>query len=133
MAAPTAAGPANTAPIGEPPQPPSTSYAVALGQGGTATLTFAQPITNGPGYDFAVFGNGFSDGHPEWVKPAFVEVSSDGVNFFRFPVRLAHADHDPGRQLRGTRPTTFTTWPARTPRATARPLTSASWPAFRRS
>ena len=56
-----------------------------LGQGGTATLTFAQPITNGAGYDFAVFGNGFSVGTQEWVKPAFVEVSSDGVNFFRFP------------------------------------------------
>ena len=75
---------ANTAPIGEPPSA-STSYAVALGQGGTATLTFAQPITNGAGYDFAVFGNGFSVGTQEWVKPAFVEVSSDGVNFFRFP------------------------------------------------
>ena len=38
---------ANTAPIGEPPQPQSTYYAVALGQGGTATLTFAQPIATG--------------------------------------------------------------------------------------
>ncbi len=76
---------ANTAPIGQPPQPPSTAYAVALGQGGAATLTFAQPITNGPGYDFAVFGNGFSEGSQEWCKPAFVEVSSDGTNFFRFP------------------------------------------------
>jgi hypothetical protein len=76
---------ANTAPIGSPPQPQSTYYAVALGQGGTATLTFAQPITNGPGYDFAVFGNGFSEGSQEWCKPAFVEVSSDGANFFPFP------------------------------------------------
>ena len=76
---------ANTAPIGQPPQPQSTYYAVALGQGGTATLTFAQPITNGPGYDFAVFGNGFSSGSQEWCKPAFVEVSSDGADFFRFP------------------------------------------------
>ena len=75
----------NTAPIGQPPQPQSTYYAVALGQGGTATLTFAQPISNGPGYDFAVFGNGFSEGSQEWCKPAFVEVSSDGVHFFRFP------------------------------------------------
>ena len=75
----------NSAPIGPLPQPASTYYAVALGQGGTATLTFAQPITNGPGYDFAVFGNGFSVGSNEWGKPAFVEVSSDGVNFFPFP------------------------------------------------
>src|SRR5208337_4966202 len=75
----------NAAPIGEPPQPQSTAYVISLGQGGTITLTFPQPITNGPGYDFAVFNNGFSTGGQEWVKPAFVEVSSDGVNFFRFP------------------------------------------------
>ena len=79
-----AASTANTAPIGEPPSA-STSYAVALGQNGTATLTFNQPITNGPGYDFAVFGIGFSTGSLEWVKPALVAVSSDGVNFFQFP------------------------------------------------
>ena len=75
----------NNAPVGEPPQPQASSYAIALGQGGTITLTFAQPITNGPGYDFAVFGNGFSESSQEWVKPAFVEVSSDGVNYFAFP------------------------------------------------
>ena len=77
---------ANASPIGQPPQPQSTLYAVALGQGGSVTLTFAKPITNGPGYDFAVFGNGMSEGATaEWAKLAFVEVSSDGVNFFRFP------------------------------------------------
>ncbi len=76
----------NSAPIGEPPQPQSTLYAIALGQGGMATLTFAQPIANGPGYDFAVFGNGFTvSNSASWIKPAFVEVSSDGVNFFAFP------------------------------------------------
>ena len=76
----------NNAPIGMPPQPQPTTYAVALGQNGTATLTFNTPITNGPGYDFAVFGNGFSSGPSlEWVKPALVAVSSDGVNFFQFP------------------------------------------------
>ena len=77
--------PSNNAPLGEPPQPQQTTYAVALGQDGTITLTFNRPITNGPGPDFAVFGNGFSEGSQEWIKPAFVEVSSDGVNFFRFP------------------------------------------------
>jgi hypothetical protein len=55
---------------------------VSLGDGGIATLTFAQPITNGPGWDFAVFENSF-DGL--FLELAFVEVSSDGVNFFRFP------------------------------------------------
>ena len=72
--------------LGEPPQPQTTSYGVALGQGGTITLTFPQPITNGPGPDFAVFGNGFTvSSSASWIKPAFVEVSSDGVNFFPFP------------------------------------------------
>lgn len=55
---------------------------LSLGDGGIATLTFAQPITNGPGWDFAVFENSF-DG--QFLELAFVEVSSDGVNFFRFP------------------------------------------------
>ncbi len=55
---------------------------VCLGDGGTATLTFDNPIVDGTGYDFAVFENGFSD---TFLELAFVEVSSDGVNFFRFP------------------------------------------------
>lgn len=55
---------------------------VSLGDGGMATLTFAQPITNGDGPDFAVFENGFDD---YFLELAFVEVSSDGNRFVRFP------------------------------------------------
>lgn len=55
---------------------------VSLGDGGSATLTFSLPIMNGPGPDFAVFENGFADNYMEF---AFVEVSSDGQNFARFP------------------------------------------------
>lgn len=62
---------------------------VSLGDGGQAVVTFNKPIKNGPGFDFAVFENGFID---QTLKPgtaflelAFVEVSSDGINFFRFP------------------------------------------------
>lgn len=55
---------------------------VCLGDGGSATLTFDTPIANGPGFDFAVFENSFSD---TFLELAFVEVSSDGINFFRFP------------------------------------------------
>ncbi len=55
---------------------------VSLGDGGYAVLTFDNPIFNGPGFDFAVFENSF-DGH--FLELAFVEVSSDGVNFARFP------------------------------------------------
>jgi hypothetical protein len=56
-------------------------HTVSLGDGGRMTLTFAQPITNGPGWDFTVFENSFSD---SFLELAFVEVSSDGANFFRF-------------------------------------------------
>jgi hypothetical protein len=60
---------------------------VSLGDGGTAILTFAKPITNDSGFDFAVFENGFTSGQSgkAFLELAFVEVSSDGVNFFRFP------------------------------------------------
>jgi len=54
---------------------------VSLGDGGVATLTFDAPIANGDGYDFAVFENSFSD---TFLELGFVEVSSDGDNFFRF-------------------------------------------------
>ncbi len=63
---------------------------VSLGDGGYATLTFDVPISDGPGWDFAVFENGFSD---TYLELAFVEVSSDGVNFFRFDsVSLTQTD-----------------------------------------
>jgi hypothetical protein len=59
-----------------------TSYdIVSLGCGGEITLTFECGIGDGIGYDFAVFENGFSD---TYLELAYVEVSSDGVNFFRF-------------------------------------------------
>ena len=55
---------------------------VSLGDGGSITLTFARPVTDGPGWDFAVFENSFSD---DFLELAVVEVSSNGVDFFRFP------------------------------------------------
>ena len=54
---------------------------VSLGDGGIAILTFSNSIKNGTGNDFAVFENGFAD---NFLELAFVEVSSDGTNFFRF-------------------------------------------------
>jgi len=59
----------------------STADVVSLGDGGQITLTFAQALTNGPGFDFAVFENGFAD---NFIELAFVEVSSNGTDFFRF-------------------------------------------------
>lgn len=61
---------------------PATNSAVSLGDGGQAILTFDSPIKDGPGFDFAVFENSFSD---FYLELAFVEVSSNGINFFRFP------------------------------------------------
>lgn len=68
---------------------------VSLGDGGMATLSFAGKIYNGPGPDFAVFENGF-DAH--FLELAFVEVSSDGANFYRFP---AHSLTNDSIQLGG--------------------------------
>ena len=59
-----------------------TTHAVSLGDGGTATLTFGAPIHNVPGPDFAVYENSFND---NFLELAFVEVSSDGEHFVRFP------------------------------------------------
>ena len=55
---------------------------VSLGDGGTALITFARPIANGEGPDFAVYENGFGDYS---LELAFVEVSTDGERFVRFP------------------------------------------------
>ena len=58
---------------------------VSLGDGGTAVLTFASPICNDAGPDFAVFENPFHNVPHCFLELAFVEVSSDGENYFRFP------------------------------------------------
>jgi len=78
----TAAG-SNFASSGQPGYAvgPANGGSVSLGDGGYATLTFATPMTNGEGFDFAVFETGSAD----YIELAFVEVSSDGVYFFRFP------------------------------------------------
>lgn len=55
--------------------------AVSLGDSGQIVVSFQAPIINGPGPDFAVFENGFLD---NYMELAFVEASSDGVNYFRF-------------------------------------------------
>ena len=79
-AAEDAVGPATT----------STMDVVSLGDGGMATVTFATPIANGDGYDFAVFENSFND---YFLELAFVEVSSDGEHFVRFPATSLTQTH----------------------------------------
>lgn len=68
-------------PIG-PSSESTTDGVVSLGDGGMAVMTFDMPISNGPGYDFAVFENSLNH---TFLELAFVEVSSDGVHFYRFP------------------------------------------------
>ncbi len=68
--------------------PQGTMGVTCLGDGGNATVTFASPICNRPGPDFAVFENGFENAQNPgywFLELGFVEVSSDGENFFRFP------------------------------------------------
>ena len=60
----------------------TTDAMVSLGDGGYAVLTFGMPISNGEGYDFAVFENALNH---TFLELAFVEVSSDGEHFYRFP------------------------------------------------
>jgi hypothetical protein len=55
---------------------------VSLGDSGVAIYSFLNPLVDGPGFDFVVFENGFAD---NYMELAFVEVSSDGIHFVRFP------------------------------------------------
>jgi hypothetical protein len=64
--------------------------ATEIGQGvspGYLTVTFPHGVRNGSGADFAVFENGFAFGSPDglFAEFAYVEVSTDGTNFARFP------------------------------------------------
>ena len=56
-------------------------------QVGYLTVTFPTGVKNGAGADFAIFENGFAFGSPTglFAELAYVEVSSNGVDFARFP------------------------------------------------
>lgn len=55
---------------------------VSLGDAGEALFVFIPPIQNHQGSEIAIFENSFSE---TYLELAFVEISSDGQNFFRFP------------------------------------------------
>lgn len=74
---------------------------VSLGDSGVATVSFVQALYNGAGPDFAVFENAFqnpADKEEAFMELAFVEVSSDGEHFFRFP---ATSNTPTAAQIRG--------------------------------
>jgi autotransporter-associated beta strand protein len=61
---------------------------------GSITLSFAHPIANGPGADFAAFENGFVSNYSTgagstagqmFAELGYVQVSTDGVHFAQFP------------------------------------------------
>ena len=67
---------------------PADGRVVSLGDKGSVTIVLQQPLYDGPGWDFAVFENGFrslTDSSMAFLELAYVEVSSDGKHFFPFP------------------------------------------------
>jgi len=59
-----------------------------LGDSGIAILQFDNPISDKEGPDFCVFENGFIVNNMQGISHAelaFVEVSSDGIHYVRFP------------------------------------------------
>ena len=63
----------------------SNTHVFSLGDGGTITFHFPQGFADAPGDDFAVFENAFFAPGGLFGELAFVEVSSDGIHFARFP------------------------------------------------
>ncbi len=86
----------NTDATGEP----DGTGVVSLGDGGFAVLTFNKPIMNGEGADFAVFENGFQLQSPPYqyfLELAFVEVSTNGTDYVRFPsISLTQSENQIG-------------------------------------
>lgn len=71
----------------------------SLGIGGALTLEFVPPIVDRPGADLIVAENPFRLAGNEtnsFAEVAFVEVSSNGVDFVRFPARYFGAPGWPG-------------------------------------
>ena len=67
------------------PAPGIINDVVSLGEGGYAILTFDLTIADGAGPDLAVFENTLQIGSNVFAELAFVEVSSNGIDYVRFP------------------------------------------------
>ena len=68
----------------------------SLGDGGHMTLFFDNAIEDGSGDDFAVYENGFATIAGLFAEFAFVEVSSNGTDFARFPAVSLRTTPVPG-------------------------------------
>lgn len=67
-------------------------------QAGSITLAFPYAITNGDGWDFAVFENAGSFFTEPFIfaELSFVEVSSNGIDFVRFPATSLNVETGSG-------------------------------------
>ncbi len=68
---------------------PADDRTISLGDGGQATYVFDREVSNIDGPDFVVFENGFEWAGGYFLELGFVEVSSDGKRFVRFPAECA--------------------------------------------
>lgn len=64
---------------------------LVLGRGGSVTLAFPTPLTDREGAEVAVYENGIGSRVALFAELAYVEVSSNGSDFARFPVRSEHS------------------------------------------
>jgi len=73
--------------LGNPPEVlgPADRFVMSLGDGGQVTLRFDKPLVNFEKEDFAVFENGFPFMGAYFLELAYVEVSANGKDYFRFP------------------------------------------------
>ena len=85
--------------VNEPYYSDTESPVVTLGDGGTITLKFNQPVIDDPrnpyGLDFTVFSNAlFMGGNPNlrWQELAFVEISQDGSTWYLIKPSIYPAD-----------------------------------------
>ncbi len=74
------------------------THVLSLGAGGSVTLGFDVEIADGPGADFLVFENPFYAGRnfSSFAELFFVEVSTNGKDFTRFPAVYHGPSRSPG-------------------------------------
>lgn len=65
---------------------------LVLGRGGSVTLSFDGEISDGAGAELALFENGLGTTDALFGELAYVELSSNGIDFVRFPVRTERTE-----------------------------------------
>lgn len=87
-----------------------TTHVASLGCGGSITVMFdGEGLLDRPGDDLIVFENPFGTGDSTFAEPARVLVSSNGVDWYGWPCRVAgdgNGDEAPPNGCAGLTPTT---------------------------